>query len=129
MVNMDVHVISSVPLTVKLPGVVKMMVHVHVKMVILVWDVTRYVPLKQIVPENARMESVVLPVVMSVQAVTRKLENAHDVILVIMDISVNRSVVTVNLGTVIRAMETVDKDARMDTQVHVVNQVIHYIIQ
>ena len=128
MVNMDVHVISSVPLTVKLPGVIKMMVHVHVKMVILVWDVPRYVPLKQIVPENARMEYVVLPVVMSVQAVTRKLENAIDVILVIMDIIVNRSVVTVNLGTVIRVMETVDKDAWMDTQVHVVNQVIHYII-
>ena len=40
MVNLEVHVISSVLLTVRLSGVVKMMVTVNVKMVIMDWDVT-----------------------------------------------------------------------------------------
>ena len=43
MVNMGVHVTSSVLLTVRLSGVVKMMVNVNVKMVIMDWDVTRCV--------------------------------------------------------------------------------------
>ena len=41
MVNMDVHVISSVLFTVRLSGVVKLMVTVNVEMVIMDWDVTR----------------------------------------------------------------------------------------
>ena len=38
---MEVHVTSSVLLTVSLSGVVKIMVTVNVKMVIMNWDVTR----------------------------------------------------------------------------------------
>ena len=43
MVNMEVHVTGSVLITVRLPGVVKMMVNVNVKMVIMDWDVNRSV--------------------------------------------------------------------------------------